>query len=317
MSFTPGQTLGRGDLDLFLTDANGIATNAAVITYALYYVDPGPPEVEVLIGSATRTPVNPAIGEYYAALMVPPTATPGTYRIRWTFQQYVNSTPQQVVQEWQVVTPDTQLTAVQYTPCQTDLIRRLRILLRDNNPDKNYHFRPPQHEGAIDQFNRIFGRIWEDDELLEYLERGLDWWNMFPPSTRGMDTLDKLCAEYPAWRTAVMWAAITHACFAVAANWVADEFDYSIGGVSLSIERSSKYESLKQNAEGQFDKATEAKARTVKFIRGLQQPKYGVGVRSAFGPYVGRGVLSPRSFLVLPFFLWFSGLASSSLGLMA
>ena len=132
MPFTPGQTLGRGDLDLFLTDANGIANNAAVITYALYYVDPGPPEVEVLIGSATRTPVNPAIGEYYAALMVPPSATPGTYRIRWTFQQYVNSTPQQVVQEWEVATPDTQLTAVQYSPCQTDLIRRLRILLRDN-----------------------------------------------------------------------------------------------------------------------------------------------------------------------------------------
>lgn len=179
------------------------------------------------------------------------------------------------------------------------VLHRSKVVV-SNSPDKNYHFRPPQHEGAIDQFNRIFGRVWEDNELLEYLERGLDWWNMFPPSTRGMDTLDKLCAEYPAWRTAVMWAAITHACFAVATNWVADEFDYSIGGVSLTLERSSKYESLKQNAEGQFDKATEAKARTVKFIRGLQQPKYGVGIRSSFGPHVGRGVLSPRNFLVWP-----------------
>lgn len=296
-TFTPGQTLGRGDLDLYLTEVSGVPTNAAVISYALYFVDPGPPEVEVLIGSATRQPVNPAIGEYYAALMVPPNATPGTYRIRWTFQQYVNSTPQQVVQEWFVETPETVLEASAYSQFEAEMIQKLRVLLRDNNPDKNYHFRPPQHEGAINQFNRVFGRIWEDEELLEYIERGLDWWNMFPPLTRGLDTVDKLCQEFPAWRTAILWAAITHACFAVAANWVADEFDYSIGGVSLSIDKASKYESLKQNAEGQFDKATEAKARTVKFIRGLQQPKYGVGIRSAFGPYVGRGVLSPRSFI--------------------
>ena len=67
--------------------------------------------------------------------------------------------------------------------------------------------------------------------------------------------------------------------------------------VSLNLEKSSKYESLKQNAESQFDKATEAKARTVKVIKGLQQPRFGRGVRSAFGPYVGRGVLSPRNFV--------------------
>ena len=120
---------------------------------------------------------------------------------------------------------------------------------------------------------------------------------MFPPTTPDLNTLDKLCAEKAVWRTAILWEAIVHACFALSINWVADEFDYSIGGVSLSIEKSAKYESLKQNAESQFDKATEAKARTVKFIRGLQQPKYGIGIRSAFGPAVGRGILSPRNFL--------------------
>ena len=91
--------------------------------------------------------------------------------------------------------------------------------------------------------------------------------------------------------------AMALAFMAVAANWVADEFDYSIGGVSLSIEKSSKYESLKSNAETEFDKATEAKARTVKFVRGLQQPRFGIGIRSAFGPHVAQGVLSPRNFV--------------------
>jgi hypothetical protein len=295
--FKPTQVLARGDLDIYLNSPNESPTNAAEIYYAIYYVDPGPPEQEVIIGSDHRIPMNPAVGEYYASLLVPPSATPGNYRIRWSFRQFVNSPLQQVVQEFGIVSPTTIVTPG-YSQQQRDMIGSLRTLLRDQNPDKFYKFSPPEFEGDIGKYNRIFGQIWEDDEFLEYLNRAVDWWNMFPPFTgANTPTLDRLVVEMPAWRTAVLWCAISHACFALATNWVHEEFDYSIGGISLSIERSSKYESLKQNAESQFDKATEAKARTVKFIRGLVQPKYGIGVRSAFGPAVGRGVLSPRSFL--------------------
>lgn len=80
-------------------------------------------------------------------------------------------------------------------------------------------------------------------------------------------------------------------------NGVLAHNSYSIGGVSLDIEKSSKYESMKQNSETQFEKATESKQRTVKFIRGLQQPRFGMGVRSSFGPHLGRGLLSPRNFV--------------------
>jgi hypothetical protein len=299
VAFTPGQITGRGDLDIFLTNIDGVPSNAAEITYAIYYVDPvfpDPGEVEVLIGPDNRIPENPAVGEYYAPLMVPSSASPGDYRIRWTFREFTTSQLQQVVQEFAVVAEGSVTSAPVYSSCEQGLINSLRILLRDQNPDKFYHFRPPEHEGKIGAYNRVFGQIWEDAELYEYLQRALAWWNMFPPATN-ICTLDELCTSYGAWTTPIMWAAIVHATFAVALNWVADEFDYSIGGVSLSIEKSSKYESLKSNAEGMFDKATEAKARTVKYIRGLQQPRFGVGVRSAFGPHVGRGVLSPRHFL--------------------
>ncbi len=297
VAFSPGQVIGRGDLDIFLSNAQGNPSNAAEITYAIFFVDPGPPEVEVLIGSAARIPVNPIVGEYYASLMVPPSAVAGDYRIRWTFKEFVNSPSQMVVQEFNVVA-SSGLTVSSFSACEQEMIDCLRMLLRDHNPDKYYHFRPPEHEGKIKQFNRIFGQIWEDDELKQYLERAIDWWDMFPPSTNVCD-INTLCNDNTArkWRSAIYWGAITHALFAVSLNWVADEFDYSIGGISLSIEKSSKYESLKQNAESQFDKASEAKARTVKFIRGLQQPRFGVGIRSAFGPHVGRGVLSPRNFL--------------------
>lgn len=166
-----------------------------------------------------------------------------------------------------------------------------------NCPDRNYHFRPPEHECDVGQYNRVFGYVWTDEELHTYLQQAVHLWNTFPPSTR----IDLDCVGNGGtaanWQTAIHYGAMGLALMALAINWVHEEFDYSIGGVSLSIEKSSKYESLKSNAESQFDKATEAKARTVKFIRGLQQPRFGIGIRSAFGPRVGRGILSPRNFL--------------------
>lgn len=294
-SFTPGQVLGRGDLDIFLTNLAGNPTNPVEIAYALYYIDPLT-HLEVLIGNPARVPVNPQVGEFYAAVMVPPTAVAGNYRIRWTIREFSSSPQQQVVQEWTVVGDATAL-AVIYTPQEQRLIDNLRMLLRDQNPDKFYHFRPPEHESRIGTFDRIFGQIWEDAELYLYLNQALGWFNMFPPASYSLSSLQGLATQKPEWVSAVTWMAVVYACFAVQANWAADEFDYSIGGVSLTLNKTSLYDTLRSAAEAQFDKATQAKKDTTLFIRGLQQPKYGIGIRSAFGPHVGQGILSPRNFL--------------------
>ena len=296
VAFKQGETIGRGDLDIFLSNSNGNVANAYEISFALYFVDPVS-SAEVLIGGAQRQPMNPSVGEYYAALAIPRSSTIGDYRIRWTFKEFAASPFQQVVQEFNVVGETVITTTEKFTQHERDMIHKLRILLRDQNPDKFYHFRPPEHEGSIGKYNQVFGYIWEDEELLEYLERSLDWWNMMPPETEMLSDMDRLVKSKPAWRTAILWGAIIHAATALAFNWTADEFDYSIGGVSLSIEKSSKYESLKSNAEGQLQLATEAKARTTKYMRSLTQPRFGRGVRSAFGPHVGAGVLSPRKFV--------------------
>jgi hypothetical protein len=83
----------------------------------------------------------------------------------------------------------------------------------------------------------------------------------------------------------------------VLTNGVVAHNSYSIGGISLDIDKTSKYMDLKSNAEDQWDKLVEAKQRTEKYMKGLAQPRFGRGVRSSFGPHVGRGVLSPRSFV--------------------
>lgn len=222
VAFSPTQEVSRGDLDIFLTNNAGNPTNAAEITYALYYLDPGPPEAEVLIGSATRVPVNPAVGEYYAALMIPAAASVGTYRIRWTFREFIASPQTQVVQEFAVVASSS-LVVSAYSASEQDMIDTLRIMLRDNFPDRNYHFRPPEHEADIGAYNRVFGYVWEDLELKVYLERGIDWWDMFPPRTY-IGTIDRLVAENPSWRTAMYYGAMMFALMALAINWVHEEF---------------------------------------------------------------------------------------------
>ena len=169
-------------------------------------------------------------------------------------------------------------------------------MLVSNCPDRNYHFRPPAHEATVRQFNQVFGFIWEDEELQEYLERALDRISAAPPRTP-FTGCDQMVQCRPEWRTLLLNGAMMDALFAVMVNWIADEFDYSIGGVSLTIEKSSKYESAYQAIKDQFDTQLERAKETVKIVKGLQQPRFGVGIRSSFGPYTGRGVLTPRKFI--------------------
>jgi hypothetical protein len=115
-------------LNIFLENANNTPTNAAEITYALYDNTTG---MEVLLGSPVRVPANPSVGEYYASVVIPLDANLGSYRIRWTFRETVGGPIQQVVQEFDAIDKATIQTTF-YTDVESDLIRRLRILLRDN-----------------------------------------------------------------------------------------------------------------------------------------------------------------------------------------
>lgn len=294
-AFYRGQQLGTKDLDICLDNAAGHPTNVVEITYALYDVTTGQ---EALLGIPRRTPANDSVGHYFASVVIPLDANVGCYRVRWTFRQMVGGPIHQVVQEFNVIDKATENGGMGscFTACEGDLIRRLRIMLRDNNPDRNYHFRPPAHEETIRQFNRVFGYIWEDYELQEFLQNGLDMVSAAPPRTP-IPNCDVLIRSYPEWRTIVLNGAMMYAFLAMMSNWIADEFDYSIGGVSLSIEKSSKYESAFQTVKDQFDSQLERAKQTVKIIGGLQQPRFGIGIRSSFGPYVGAGVLSPRKFV--------------------
>lgn len=301
-NFFRGQQLGRNDLNIFLVNAVNTPINAAEISFALYDFTTGS---EVLIGLPMLDPVNPSVGEYYASLIVPLDANIGDYRIRWTFREIVGGSVQQVVQEFSVLdrsgassTSASMITggAIDASASTYGLMNSLRILLRDNNPDRNYHFRPPSHEETVQQFSRVFGYIWEDVELQEYLMRSMDMISTAPPRTP-FGGIDQMMQYRPEWKTLLLTGAMSYALNALRINWIAEEFDYSIGGVSLNLERSSKYESAYQAAVDQFDKQIEKAKASVNVIKGLQQPRFGTGIRSSFGPYSGRGQLTPSKFV--------------------
>jgi hypothetical protein len=291
VAFFKGQQLGPEDLNVCLEGSNGAPTNAAEIYYSLNDVTTG---AEVLVGPPRRSPANPEIGKYYASVIIPLDANIGLYRIRWTFRETVGGPVHQAVQEFEVI--DKEVLSPNLSDCHSDMIRRLRIMLRDNDPDRNYHFRPPAHEATINQFNQVFGYVWEDYELAEFIDRAVDMIAAAPPRTplRGCDDLVRC---YPEWRTLLLNGAASYALLALMINWIVDEFDYSIGGVSLSVEKSSKYESAANNFKDLFEGQLEKAKATVKIVRGLQQPRFGVGIRSAFGPFAGRGQLTPRKFV--------------------
>lgn len=292
VAFYRGQQLGSDDLNVYLENNSGYPVNAAEIYYALYDFTTCE---EVLLGAPRRTPANPSVGCYYASIIVPLDANIGDYRVRWTFRETLGGPLHQVVQEFAVIDKATSTTSV-YTCAEEDLIRRLRILLRDGNPDRNYKFRPPAHETTIQQFNQVFGHIWEDEELQEFLLRAVDMIAASPPRTP-IASVDQLVRDYPEWRTLLLNGAMMHALMALQINWISEEFSYSVGGISLDIDKSSKYESAYQAMNDQFDKQLEKAKSTVKILRGLQQPRFGVGIRSAFGPYQSRSSLGPRKFI--------------------
>lgn len=152
-------------------------------------------------------------------------------------------------------------------------------------------FRPPASEKFLQAQAQVFGYVWEDYELYEYVLMAIDMFNTAPPVT-GID-INNMPDR---WRSTLLMRAAGMACGALSVNWIVNEFAYSVSGVSLDIEKSSKYESMKRNFYEEADKSQELAKKSIKLIRGLSQPRYGVGISSALGPYSKPGVQSRRNF---------------------
>ena len=233
VTFYQGQQLQATDLKITIRDLSGVPVDPYYIRYSLFDYTTG---VEVLIGNPDQIPATTGVGQYYVGATIPLDANIGDWLVRWNFNQTVTSPLIEVVQEFTIVTKDIKSSIAQST-IQDTLLRRLRILLRDNSPDRNYRFRQPSTEKFMQTNTQVFGYIWEDEELYEYLLMAVDELNSSPPVT-GV-TLDNAPDR---WRTNLLLRAGAFACGAVTLNWVADE--YSVGGkeyITVKDEEGKKY----------------------------------------------------------------------------
>jgi hypothetical protein len=289
VAYYPNQFLGPNELYIQVLNERNNPFDPSEITYAIFDRTTG---IDILVGSSTQTPVKTSCGRYHANFQIPANANQGDWIIRWNFRDDETGSERNVVQEFAVVHPSTTVSSP-YKERERDLLRRLRFLLRDNNPDRNYKFVPPESERVIQNFTETFGFIWTDEELYEYLLLAVDAVNNYPPIE------DYSLPSAPTRLSAlIVLKAASFALAALSINWIHDEFDYSIGGVSLNIDKSSKYQGMSDKFEQEYQNQIERyKDFGVKVVMGIQQPRYGIGIASALGPYSGRGVQNRRNFI--------------------
>jgi len=219
VAYQPGQTLTKEDLKIVIRDNTGNLVDPYYIRYSMFDYTTG---VEVLIGAPDQIPATTGVGQYFVSTTMPLDSNIGDWVVRWNFRETIGAPLVQVVQEFNIVAKDVK-TDITSVDAEQLLIRRLRIILRDNNPDRNYRFRPPASEKFIQAQAQVFGYVWEDYELYEYLLMAVDYFNTAPPVT-GITLLN----TPERWRAVVLLKAASLACGALALNWIVDE--YSIKG---------------------------------------------------------------------------------------
>jgi hypothetical protein len=218
VAYKRGTTTGPSDLAITIRDMNGNLIDPFRLEYAIYDTTTG---LQVLMGSPVNTPIRTSVGQFYAQVVIPADANIGDWIIRWTIQESSSDPVYQTAQPFNVIGDNT-IPSFTGDANMDKLIHSLRILLRDANPDRNYRFRPPASEKYIQGQTQVFGFVWEDEELLEYLYMAVDDFNSRPPVT-GIQ-LSNLWGTERNWRTAILVRAAAFACFAAAMNWIVDEY---------------------------------------------------------------------------------------------
>jgi hypothetical protein len=135
VAFQRGSTTGPNDLQIVVRDyKTGNYIDPYLIQYSVFDFTTG---IEVLQGSPVNTPLRISKGVYYASVNIPADGNIGMWRIHWTLQEYASDPVYQSVQEFQVV-GDSTISSFTGDTNIDKLIYSLRVMLRDQNPDRNY-----------------------------------------------------------------------------------------------------------------------------------------------------------------------------------
>lgn len=87
-SFRYLQAFQRGDLPLFVSDAEG-PVSPYLVVFTMFFVRPDGSRAQV--GPSYRTPVQGDVGEFYATGRAGESGQPGCWMIRWQYQRSFDS----------------------------------------------------------------------------------------------------------------------------------------------------------------------------------------------------------------------------------
>jgi hypothetical protein len=217
--------------------------------------------------------------------MVVPTLWRGVYRLVWYIVQSNGMPEDRVYEDFVVQTIDPidpafeapstimaarPVTTNKYAPA----IMYVRELLSDTNPDRNYHFRPPTPGKVVAGYTSRVGYIWLDSTILRMLDINIAKLNWYNPMNITNYTLDNIQVD---WGRIAAIGAAASCLSAEGARWAADEFSYSLNGVSLDINKSSLYLSLAQSYGQEFSELAPLVTANRPVSCGLRQQRWLLG----------------------------------------
>jgi hypothetical protein len=312
---TQGQPTGVNDLSILVRDASGNLVDPVSITYTIYHIrdlvptkptvayeydlhqplnmeggPPLPPEGSTLASPPQQVPVRVSTGTFYANFSIP-TTWKGIYKIVWTLVQYAGCPANYVHMDFTVQSVDPtdpafeapsmiigkqlSIASAQTTPTMyAQAIRVVRELLSDTNPDRNYHFRPPTPGKVVSNYTTRVGFIWLDSTILVNLNTAISMLNLYNPMNIYNWTLDTIPRD---WGNIAALEAASLCLSGESSRWAADEFAYSLNGVSLDLNKSALYQSLSQTYQQQFNTMAPLVTANRPFSAGLRQQRWLLG----------------------------------------
>lgn len=315
ITLTQGKTLSAGDLAILVRDAQGMLLDPVGITYSIFHIadqiplkptqayeydlhqqqtmqggPPLPPQGMTLVGQPNCIPKRVSQGAYIVPITIP-TTWKGIFRLVWYLQQYPTSPVDQVTEDFVVQSVDPldpafeapsilvgkslSIASANSSPeVYAKAVKIVRHLLRDDNPDRNYHFRPPTPGRVVAGYTTRVGYIWTDEDILINLMISISKLNTWNPLNYTAWTLDSIPMD---WGNAAAIGAAAFCLLGESARWTADEFGYSLNGVSLDISKSGQYMSLGTTYDQQFNTWAPLLTANRPFSAGLRQQRWLLG----------------------------------------
>lgn len=277
-----GKVLSPGDLGLNVRDANGQFIDPAGINYSIFAQAP---DSSLTLASPPKLmPSRSSTGVYFVDGHIP-TNWEGQYRLIWYLRQYTNENEVQLFEEFEVIRLDPMTTSFEapsvllahrpgMNKVLADCIYATRELLSDEDPERNYHFRPPTSGRIVAGYNDRVGFIWTDRTIARMLRLSMEEANTWNPMNLTSYTVEN---APKAWREAIQVGAAAWCLKKEGNRWEADQFDYSLNGVSLSLHKAQEYQSMGDDFSAEFKEWLPNLTANRPCVQGLRQQRWLLG----------------------------------------